>query len=352
MSCTTPRVHTALAAAALCLAVPLGPLAVRTAHAEDPADKQDARALMQSGVALLKAKDYLGALAVFKDAFRRFPSSKILLNIGTTLRALDRAADAANAYQQYLDAPDSDPARRPEIEKLLVELDRKVVRVELTTDPANVEVRVDEGEWVAIGIGGAIRIPAGEHRITARKPGYVEAGQPVGGAAGTRTELSLTLAKVPAAAVGVATGPGPTVITRPGRTSAGPAGPRSRLGVMAAAHIDGKGRGAAAALGLVVDVVPRLQLGAGALVGASSGAFVSATGYVLTGSVRPLVAIGVPVFFSDGARAALRAGAGVEWIASPHLSVVLELAGERYFNAEMDIDQTQFVPAVGARGRL
>ena len=82
-------------------------------------DKTDAKALMLSGVKLLEAKDYLGALAVFKDAYARFPSAKILLNIGTTQKLLNRNAEAANTYQRYLESKDADPARRTEIERWL-----------------------------------------------------------------------------------------------------------------------------------------------------------------------------------------------------------------------------------------
>src|SRR4051812_38869885 len=103
-----------------------------TASAQPSGDKVDAKALMQSGVKLLEAKDYLGALTVFNGAYARFPSAKILLNIGTTLKLLDRRADAANAYQRYLDSADSDPARRAEVTTVLAELDKSVGRVEVS----------------------------------------------------------------------------------------------------------------------------------------------------------------------------------------------------------------------------
>src|SRR4051812_8099873 len=71
-------------------------------------DRVDAKSLVQTGVRLLEAKDYLGALAIFKDAYSRFASVKILLNIGTTYKLLGRDAEAANAYQRYIDSPDAD----------------------------------------------------------------------------------------------------------------------------------------------------------------------------------------------------------------------------------------------------
>src|SRR6188472_1581404 len=78
-------------------------------------DRGDAKALVQTGVRLLDAKDYLGALATFKEAYSRYPSAKILLNIGTTLRLLGRDAEAANTYQRYLESKDADTARSIEV---------------------------------------------------------------------------------------------------------------------------------------------------------------------------------------------------------------------------------------------
>ena len=114
--------------------------------------KVDAQSLMQSGVKLLEGKDYLGALAVFKTAYERYQGAKILLNIGTTLKLLGREADAANAYQRYLDAKDTDPKRRPEIEKLIAKIDNTVGRYDITPTPSNaygvrpgaIEVRFDD----------------------------------------------------------------------------------------------------------------------------------------------------------------------------------------------------------------
>ena len=103
--------------------------ATGTAWSQAPSpetDKLDAKALMQSGLKLYAARDFLGALAVFKTAYTRFASAKILLNIGTTLTKLDRKAEAANVYQRYLDSPDADPAKRNEVKKVLAELDAAV----------------------------------------------------------------------------------------------------------------------------------------------------------------------------------------------------------------------------------
>jgi tetratricopeptide (TPR) repeat protein len=77
---------------------------------DDPSVRPLAQALMIEGVKQLQAKSYEQALANFLEAYAKFPSPKILLNIGSTLRDMGRLADAANTYQRYL----ADPATGPE----------------------------------------------------------------------------------------------------------------------------------------------------------------------------------------------------------------------------------------------
>src|SRR6476661_6561881 len=107
-------------------------------------DKVDAKSLMQSGVRLLEAKDYLGALAVFKDAYARFPSAKILLNIGTTLKLLDRRAEAANTYQRYIDSADADTTKKIQVGAELQELDKAVGLLEISVTPDDAELQITE----------------------------------------------------------------------------------------------------------------------------------------------------------------------------------------------------------------
>src|SRR5438128_2431665 len=120
---------------------------VAAAQPADPKDnKVDAQSLMQSGVKLLEAKDYLGALAVFKTAYERSPSTKILLNIGTTLKYLARDPDAANAYQRYIDANDADPKRKAELQKLVEKIDKTAGRYEITPTPSDAAISIDDDD--------------------------------------------------------------------------------------------------------------------------------------------------------------------------------------------------------------
>ncbi|HEY5935689.1 MAG TPA: hypothetical protein VIU61_13660 [Kofleriaceae bacterium] len=314
-------------------------------------DKVDAKALMQSGVKLLEAKDYLGALAVFRDAYARFPSAKILLNIGTTLRLLDRHAEAANAYQRYLDASDASPQKKPEVTKVLAELDKKAGLVEVTVTPDDAEVRLaatGEADWVAASAVKRVRVKPGAIELEARRDQYKPATKTATIAAGASQTIEIALERIPDV---VPVAPAIPIDGGVTATAVDARGPRSRIGMLALAHLDIP-EGGAALVGLTVDVTSRIQVQGAAILGPVYGGYAGASVAVLPGRFRPIVSAGMPVFVSDGARFALRGAGGLELLLNRHVSLIAELGVEYMLNPEAGIKSTRFIPAVGASGRL
>lgn len=316
------------------------------------ADKTDAKALMQSGIRLLEAKDYLGALAVFKDAYARFPSAKILLNIGTTLVLLDRKVDAANAYQKYLDSPDSDPAKANDVKAALADLDKSTGRLEITVTPGDAEVQINDGEWTPAAAVKLWRLPAGQFTVRARKDTFQQEAKSASLITGEKAAIVIDLAALPedkAVVVGPAgpTEPDPGI----GVTVASPVS-RSALAGVAVAHLDIAHPGGAVLVGLTYDISSPLQVQAAAILGRHYGAYAGARFAFLDGTVRPFLAAGVPLFFSNGARVGLRGAGGAELEVTPRFSLIAELGVERMLNPEDDKLETAFIPAVGISGRL
>ena len=101
------------------------------AHA-DPQAEQEARAMFKKANHLLETGEFAKALELYREAYARFPSPKILINIGTALRSLGRDAEAAETYQRYLDDPGADPKRRDEVKQLLDELSAKLGRLSIS----------------------------------------------------------------------------------------------------------------------------------------------------------------------------------------------------------------------------
>lgn len=311
-------------------------------------DKQDAKALMQSGLKLYAAKDFLGALAVFKTAYERFPSAKILLNIGTTLTKLDRKAEAANVYQSYLESRDADAAKQSEVRRVLAELDTAVAVLELSITPADAEIQINEEDWVAAAGVPRHRVSVGSVTVRARHAAYQPGEQVVRATAGTRLPVSIALVELPPPPAG----PPAALVDNGVRATVAVESPRAPIGVLALAHVDVAHRGGAGLVGVSVDVTRRLQAQAAAILGPSYGGYAGASYAVTGGRLRPLLSAGFPIFVSNGARVAARGAGGLELAVNRHLAVIAELGVEYLFNPEADVKRTAFIPAIGAIGRL
>jgi hypothetical protein len=317
----------------------------------------DAKQLMQTGVRLLEGKQYLGALAIFKDAYARFPSAKILLNIGTTLKLLDRKADAANTYQRYLDSQDADPNRTKQVVAELAELDKSLGVIEVIVRPADAEIQIG-GEWMPAAAAKLWRLDPGNFTIGARKQGFLNAEQTGTVAAGQKTSITLALSEVPKA---------PTPIVSDDLMVIEKAEePRSRIGAIAMVHVSVVPKlGSAALVGATADVIPQLADDAAVLLGPglvsdgmssrpppSFGGYLGAAYAFLPGKVRPRAGAGMTMFSSDGLRFQIRGAGGLEYVATRNLSLTVEVGAEVPLNPEDDIRELAIVPSLGVAGRL
>ncbi|MGE0871263.1 MAG: hypothetical protein AB7P03_22070 [Kofleriaceae bacterium] len=305
--------------------------------------KVDAKSLMQSGVKLLEVKDYLGALAIFKGAYARFPSAKIMLNIGTTLNLLNRKAAAANAYQRYLELKDSDPTKKDEVQAVLAELDKSVGRIEIAVTPETAEVQVNTDDWATSP--RLYRVTSGAFTVRARQAKY-NPGETTGSVnAGETIKVALDLTAIP------------EYSSQPARFDDDELKvvvdqPRSRWGAIATAHLDLSHSGGAALVGVTADVTERFRAQAQAILHKNAGGFAGAAFAFLTGTWRPFAAAGVPIVFNDGPRVSMRGALGLELALSRKFSVLAEVGVETLLNPGDNIIRTLFVPALGATGRL
>jgi hypothetical protein len=318
-------------------------------------DKTDAQSLVLSGAKLIEAHDYLGALAVFKDAYARFPSSKILLNIGTAERLLGRNAEAANHYQRYADAPDADPAKAKNAREALVELDKLVGHLDLAITPTDAEVQVNDDEWLPAALLKEARVEAGPFTVRVRKTGFQTTAKSAAVEVGQRANVEITLVAVAQDTATTTPSKGPTSstsVTTEVPPPVTPEAPPSRWGGFALAHVDFSFKGAAAFVGGSFDATDRLAVQAAAIIGPNSGGYAGAKFTLLKGKVMPYVAGGFPVFFSSGARFGLRAAVGGDFTINSHVAFVVELGVEDYLNAQMPFVSTLFIPAVGIAGKL
>jgi hypothetical protein len=371
------------------VAVALAVLLVAGTVQADAKSEREARALFKEANRLLAEKDFVAALDMFRAAYNRWPNPKILLNIGTTLRSLGRDAEAADAYEKYLREGKPDPKRKAEVDAILKELSTRLAKLRIEVNEPGARVLVD-GKVVGESPQAiTLRVEGGTHTIVAEKQGYPAAAATVQIAAGQERVVELRLVQSGSAApppgppppgppppkrvpdpTPEPPPPGPRAVKIPGppEPADGPAGgtivkpapppvkDSGRFGAFARADADGKFRGAAATVGVSYGVLSWLEVWLAGTLGPTFGFEPGVTGYILKGTWRPLIAVGVPIMFSDGAKPGIHAAGGVEWNFMRHLAAFLLVGVEAFPTAQstpaVKYEKVIFVPSLGLQARL
>lgn len=136
---------------------------------DNPATRPLAQALMTEGVKQLRERAYDQALANFLEAYAKFPSPKILLNVASTLHDMGRLADAANTYQRYLTDPATGSERVAEVKELLLKLDEQLTILTVRVSPHGSEISIDGGPFIPVGSTLVTRVRSGLHLVRIRK---------------------------------------------------------------------------------------------------------------------------------------------------------------------------------------
>jgi len=361
----------------------------------EPATRALAQALMTEGVKQLQARSFDQALANFLEAYSKFPSPKILLNIASTLRDMGRLADAANTYQRYLLDPATGVERVAEVKEILLRLDEQLTILTIRVAPRGSDVSIDGGPFVSVGSSLLTRVRPGIHLVRIRQ-GDASNELTINGFEGENKEVLLALKVEVVGAILPAPPPGPvdpTVIEPPAtqmpehvdgwlitgtqyasengtgrerRVRSGTAGPelsaivprydldddgnlfarvdptpKITSGVIAVLRIDGEGRGLAGGLGIAVSRA-RLEAELMVLKSDSTGGYIGLRYRLLTGFFRPYLGVGIPGFAYDqvddmGVETStklalgLRVAGGLELKINGHLSVKADLGYEHFF---------------------
>jgi hypothetical protein len=377
---------------------------------EDAKLRPLAQALMIEGVRQLQNKAYDQALANFLEAYAKFPSPKILLNVASTLRDMGRLADAANTYQRYLTDPKSGSERIAEVKELLIRLDTELTILTIRVFPRGSDISVDAGPFIPVGSSLVTRVRPGIHLVRIRKDAQSNEVS-INGFEGETKEVAAALTidvKEPVA-------PPPTVATKPAeppdkqdgwlitgqyksdgtgnqrgvlKTTAGeavsaitpafdvlgdgdvvvryPTHEAISSGVLGVVRIDAEGRGFAGGFGLAI-ARGRLEADVMVLRSNVTGGYLGARYRFLVGFFRPYAALGIPGFVFDNAKdngmggtdtetklaVGARVAGGVELYINGHLSVQGDIGFEHFwFVKDTRFVDNVWVPTIGVIGRL
>ncbi len=368
----------------------------------EPKSRRVAQALMTEGVKQVRASSYEQGLANFLEAYSKFPSPRILMNIASTLHDMSRFAEAANTYQRYLFDPIAQKERLAEVTKLLTKLDDALTILTIRVYPQDSQISIDGGPFIAVAHSLQTRVRPGTHMVRVKK----DAGTGEITLTGFEGENKEVIAAVPGARIEEVpidpatiqhewlqagrefTSPEPAGATAERHITSGYGGPvlaarmphfddsdYERLvphpiveegissGALAIMRIDGKGRGVAAGLGIAV-ARDRFEAELMVLRSEETGAYVGGRYRLLTGQFRPYAALGIPMFVFDavdlnasmptshfgiGARIA----GGLEIVVNGHVSIQADLGFEHFWRvSDTNFEANLFVPTIGVIGRL
>jgi hypothetical protein len=104
---------------------------------------------------------------MFQQAYERFPSPKLFLNIGQALRGLSRNLQALEAFERFLaEAKDASPEFVEQATAQVTELKAKLARVAIDCNRPGAVVTLDGEKRGTVPLGKSVVVEPGAHQLT------------------------------------------------------------------------------------------------------------------------------------------------------------------------------------------
>lgn len=171
------------------------------AHSTGPS-VQEAGQRYDRGLKMYAEGDYSLAVIEFERAYELVPDYRVLYNIGQVRIQLANYARARLALEQYLKAGAGriDPDRKAAVESDLEMLSARTGTLTIGVNVPGAEIFVDDSVVGLSPLSQPLLLDAGEHRLSARKPGFHPRAAQVTLAGRDLLTVQLLLEKVPAQA--------------------------------------------------------------------------------------------------------------------------------------------------------
>ncbi len=337
-------------------------LASSIARAEPtPAERALATSLFRAGRALLAEGRFAEACEKLAESQRIDPGGGTLLNLAICHEHLGAVATAWAEFNESLalalreNRTDREDLAREHLASLESRVPKLVV---VLADGASVEglvVSVDNLTLRAAALGTAVPVDPGRHIVSARATGRVTFERPIDVSLGqlARVEIApLELVPAPPPATTTTAAPPPTLRDERPAARVERRDHDRQLGAFARVDFDGKARGLATVLGAAFGVGNYFEPTLGVIVGPTMGVWPGTSVYFLTGPFKPMVLLGLPIYFAGGPRLSLHGAAGVQWDPLRHVGVFVQVGGQIHPAAPAGYESLELVPSAGVQARL
>lgn len=143
------------------------------------------------------ARHYDRALALFLESHRAAPSPGALYNIGVTAMLAHEEALAYTHLDEFLASGSRDSVRRDDAARRMAEMEGRLCRVRVETDPPGATITVDRDELGALGhTPRTIVVEPGHHVVTVALAGHEAASGEVDASLGMLASVTQTLAPI------------------------------------------------------------------------------------------------------------------------------------------------------------
>lgn len=143
-------------------------------RAQEPTEPPEYRQVIREALSEYHAKNFPEARALFSDAHALYPNARTLRGLGMTAFELRSYRESIGYLKEALasQVKPLDGGLRNETERLLKRAERFVAKLNLTVEPANARVLVDNEPTVPKE-GEPIVLEVGEHTLDFQADGYV-----------------------------------------------------------------------------------------------------------------------------------------------------------------------------------
>ena len=343
----------------LLLLVPLVAWPARAAA--QPRDPAAAEAVFERARQAMERGETKRACDLFAESNRLDPAPGALFNLANCFEKLGKLASAWEAFRSVSESLPGDDERRAIAAERTRALAPRVPHLTIHVDadaPAGTRVVRDGIAVGAATLGLPLPVDPGQHVVIVKALGHRDGRVEVTLREGDAKDIDAAPGDAlesgaPAPAPATARSEAPEVAPQADRGAALPAATADHaLGAVLRGDIDGKGRGAVVSAGPSYRIARAVDVALVACIGRDKGLEPSATVLLTSGALRPLIALGVPVFFVDGPRPGVRAAAGVAFEPASTLSLFAEAGASYFASMPGGYDKLVFVPSIGVEGRL